>query len=80
MSLRSQIRAAHPFIRIRGLLDLHSLLVSPSLIGRASTTAADTNEPEECGSAGEEDCKPGSSEHGQAEPAFDTIVFEDGVK
>lgn len=80
MSLRSQIRAAHPLIRIRGLLGLHSLLVSPSLVGRASTTAADADEPEERGCTGEEDCNPGSSEHGQAEPTFDTIAFQGVVK
>lgn len=80
MSLRSQIRASYPLIRIRGLLDLYSLLVSPGLIWRPSTTTTYADEPEECSRAGEEDCYPSSPEHGQSEIAFDAVWFEDIVE
>jgi hypothetical protein len=80
MPLLSKIRASYSLIRIRRLLDLHSLLVSPSLIRRPSTTATDADEPEECSRAGEEDCYPGSPEHGQSEATFDAVGFEDVVE
>jgi hypothetical protein len=74
------MRTSHPLVGIRCLLDFHSLLISPGLVGRSSTAAADAEEPEECGGAREEDCNPGSSKHGKAEAAFDVVGFENVVE